>query len=116
MIRDGKVYPKGHPEQALDLPLPADAAAEMVVATRPNEIALTGPDGTGYETHVEKRIFLTDRTEYLVPVGEQLLKVQTPHRVTFAEGEKCSVHLVEPMWYPADDEAAEKERARRQLV
>ena len=88
----------------------------MVVATRPNEIALTGPDEDGFITHVEKRIFLTDRTEYLVPVGDQLLKVQTPHRVTFAQGEACSVHLVEPMWYPADDEAAEKERARRQLV
>ena len=59
---------------------------------------------------------MTDRTEYLVPVGEQLLKVQTPHRVTFSQGEACCVHLVEPMWSPADDEAAEKERARRQLV
>ena len=115
-IRDGKAYPKGHAEQALDLTVPADAAAEMVVATRPNEIALTGPGEGGFATHVEKRIFLTDRTEYLVPVGEQLLKVQTPHRVTFSQGEACCVHLVEPMWYPADDEEAEKERARRQLV
>ena len=115
-IRDGRAYPKGHPEQALNLAVPADAAAEMVVATRPNEIALTGPDGEGFTTHVEKRIFLTDRTEYLVPVGDQLLKVQTPHRVTFSQGEACSVHLADPMWYPADDAEAEKERARRQLV
>ena len=48
--------------------------------------------------------------------GDQLLKVQTPHRVTFSEGEACCVHFTEPMWYPADDEEAEKERARRQLV
>ena len=116
VIQDGKAYPKGHTEQALDLAVPADAAAEMVVATRPNEIALTGPGEGGFATHIEKRIFLTDRTEYLVPVGDQLMKVQTPHRVTFAQGEACCVHLVEPMWYPADDEAAEKERARRQLV
>ena len=109
-------YPKGHMDQPLDLAVPADAAEEMVVATRPNEIALTGPGEGGFATHIEKRIFLTDRTEYLVPVGDQLLKVQTPHRVTFSQGEACSVHLVEPMWYPADDEAAEKERARRQLV
>ena len=115
-VKDGKAYPKGHMDQALDLTVPADAAAEMVVATRPNEIALTGPGDAGYATHIEKRIFLTDRTEYLVPVGDQLLKVQTPHRVTFSQGEACCVHLVEPMWYPADDEAAEKERARRQLV
>ena len=116
VIQDGKAYPKGHMDQALNLSVPDDAAEEMVVATRPNEIALSGPDQDGYQTHVEKRIFLTDRTEYLVPVGDQLLKVQTPHRVTFAQGEACSVHLVEPMWYPADDAAAEKERARRQLV
>ncbi len=115
-IRNGKAYPKGHPDQPLDLPLPPDANSEMVVATRPNEIALTGPGEGGFASHIEKRIFLTDRTEYLVPVGDQLVKVQTPHRVTFAQGEACSVHLVEPMWYPADDEAADTERARRQLV
>jgi iron(III) transport system ATP-binding protein len=103
-------------DQPLDLKVPADAAPEMVVATRPNEIALTGPGEGGFTTHVEKRIFLTDRTEYLVRVGEQLLKVQTPHRVAFSQGEACAVHLVDPMWYPADDAAAEKERARRQLV
>ena len=116
IVKDGKAFPKGHPDQMLDLTVPPDAAEEMVVATRPNEIALTGPGEDGYLTHIEKRIFLTDRTEYLVPVGEQLLKVQTPHRVTFSQGEACSVHLVDPMWYPADDAAAEKERARRQLV
>ena len=55
-------------------------------------------------------------SDYLVRVGEQLLKVQTPHRVAFSQGEACAVHLVDPMWYPADDAAAEKERARRQLV
>ena len=77
VIQDGKAYPKGHMDQALNLAVPDDAAEEMVVATRPNEIALSGPDDDGYQTHVEKRIFLTDRTEYLVPVGVQLLKVQT---------------------------------------
>ena len=116
VLKDGKAYPSGHMDQALDIAVPPDAASEMVVATRPNEIALTGPGEGGFASHVEKRIFLTDRTEYLIPVGDQLLKVQTPHRVTFSEGEACSVHLTEPMWYPADDEAAEKERARRQLV
>ena len=115
-VKDGKAYPAGHMERALDVAVPKDAAAEMVVATRPNEIALTGPTEDGFASRVEKRIFLTDRTEYLIPVGEQLLKVQTPHRVAFREGEAVSVHLTEPMWYPADDEAAEKERARRQLV
>ena len=115
VVKDGKAYPKGHMEQSLDLSVPAGVADEMVVATRPNEIALTGAGEGGFASHIEKRIFLTDRTEYLVPVGDQLLKVQTPHRITFSEGEACYVHLVEPMWYPADDAAADKERARRQL-
>ena len=87
---------------------------EMVVAPRPNSIDLTGEGG--YPSHIEKRIFLTDRTEYLVPVGSQTLKVQTPHRISFAEGDPCRVHFVSPMWYPAEDDAAEKERQRRQLV
>ena len=94
VIQDGKAYPKGHMDQALNLSVPDDAAEEMVVATRPNEIALSGPDQDGYQTHVEKRIFLTDRTEYLVPVGDQLLKVQTPHRITFAQGEGFSRPLI----------------------
>ena len=116
VVKDGKVYAKGDMTQAIDLAIPQDAAQEMVVATRPNEIALTGVSEGGYKTHIEKRIFLTDRTEYLVPVGEQVVKIQTPHRVHFAEGEACCVRFLEPMWYPADDGKADQERARRQLV
>ena len=114
-LRDGKVFAEGDDNQAINLTVPQDAAAKMVVATRPNAIELTGGED-GYVTHVAKRIFLTDRTEYLIPVGSQMLKVQTPHRVRFSEGEKCCVKLVSPMWYPAEDEAAEKERARRQTI
>ena len=114
-VRDGKVFADGDAEQALSLAIPPEAADRMVVATRPNAIELTGGED-GYVTHVAKRIFLTDRTEYLIPVGSQTLKVQTPHRVSFSEGEKCCVKLVNPMWYPAEDEAAEKERARRQTI
>lgn len=114
-VRDGKVYPKGQFDEEIRLQIPENADPEMVVATRPNEISLTGPTSEGFRTHIEKRIFLTDRTEYLVPVGEQMVKIQTPHRITFAEGEECAISFIDPMWYPVDDEAAEKERARRQL-
>lgn len=114
VVRQGKVYAEGDRKQPLDLKIPADAGEHMVVATRPNAISLT--QGEGYETHIEKRIFLTDRTEYLIPVGNQMLKVQTPHRISFREGESCCVKMMEPMWYPAEDKAAEKERLRRQLV
>ena len=116
VVQDGKVHPKGDMQNPLRLEIPADAAREMVVATRPNSIDLVGPSEEGYPTHIEKRIFLTDRTEYLVQIGRQTLKIQVPHRVTFAEGDPCLVRFVSPMWYPAEDEAAEKERQRRQLV
>ena len=115
-IVDGKVYADGDAVNPLELAIPADADSEMVVATRPNSIDLLGADEAGYPTVIKKRIFLTDRTEYLVSVGDQNLKIQTPHRVTFSEGEACRIRLASPMWYPAEDEAAEKERQRRQLV
>ena len=114
VIKDGAVYPKGDYDQKLDIAIPANAEQEMVVATRPNAIAIT--KDIGFKTHVEKRIFLTDRTEYLVPVGEQLVKVETPHRVVFAPGESCCIQIGDPMWYPEENKAAEEERIRRQLV
>lgn len=114
ILRDGRVYAEGDMEQPLALPAPPNADPQMIMATRPNAIALTGDKG--YQTHIEKRIFLTDRTEYLVPVGSQMLKVQTPHRVAFSQGERCCVDFLEPMWYPVEDKAAEEERNRRQLV
>lgn len=113
-IKDHKVYAQGDESQPLNLIPPADAGEEMIVAARPNSISVT--QGEGYRTHIEKRIFLTDRTEYIIPMGDQKLKVQTPHRISFGEGEMCCVNLIEPMWYPAEDESEEKERLRRQLV
>lgn len=114
LVRDGKVFAEGDMSKPLNLLPPPDAMERMIVATRPNSIALT-PEG-GYLTHIEKRIFLTDRTEYLVSVGNQKLKVQTPHRISFRQGESCCISLADPMWYPVEDTLAEKERLRRQLV
>ena len=113
-IKGGKVYADGDAEQILNLTPPAGAKEKMIVATRPNSIELT--QNNGYRTHIEKRIFLTDRIEYLIPVGNQIMKVQTPHRISFKAGESCCINIIEPMWYPAEDAAAEKERTRRQLV
>lgn len=114
IIQDGKVYAKGNMEQALDIPIPPDVDREMVIATRPNAIELTR--NRGYKTRIEKRTFLPDITEYLVPMGDQLLKVQTPHRIKFTQGEECYINLVNPMWYPAEDKELETERLRRQLI
>ncbi|NLX83025.1 MAG: ABC transporter ATP-binding protein [Clostridiales bacterium] len=116
VLQDGKVYAKGDMSQTIDLQIPQDADEEMVVATRPNEITLVGETESGYKTHIVKRIFLADRTEYLVQVGEQMVKIQTPHRVHFKEGEACSVKFLEPMWYPADDGTEDIDRERRQIV
>ncbi|MBR1673144.1 MAG: ABC transporter ATP-binding protein [Fretibacterium sp.] len=115
-VRDGRVFPKGDTSQPIGLTIPEGTKGEMVVATRPNAIRLNGGDGAGFRTHIEKRIFLTDKTEYLVPVGAQLVKLQTPHRVVFAPGEECAIEIANPSWYPPEDAAAEAERARRNII
>lgn len=114
IIEDGKVYAKGDMENPLGLTPPADAKKEMIVATRPNTIELS--QGEGYKTRIGTRIFLPDRIEYVIPVGDQNLKVQTPHRISFEMGESCSIRITDPMWYDVEDDAAEKERIRRQLI
>lgn len=116
VIKDNKVYAKGHMDQAININIPSNVNQEMVIATRPNEIELVKNDSSGYKTHIEKRTFLTDRIEYLVPIGDQLLKIQTPHRIRFERNEECYVKFIEPMWYEADDEEQEKERQKRQLI
>ncbi|MBQ7560363.1 MAG: ABC transporter ATP-binding protein [Synergistaceae bacterium] len=111
-IKDGQVFPKNDYSQAINLAIPENANKEMVIAARPNAIKLS--QDSGFRTHIEKRIFLTDKTEYLVPVGEQLVKIQTPHRVIFAPGESCCIDIAGAGWYKPEDKAAEAERARRQ--
>ena len=121
VIKDGKVFPEGDLSQNLNLEIP-DAAlnspdGRMVIATRPNAINLSKERGErGFLTHIEKRIFLTDKTEYLVAVGEQLVKIQTPHRAVFAPGEECFIEIAAPAWYPPEDKEAEAERARRNII
>ena len=114
ILQDGKAYAKGDMEQPLPVSLPENGDREMVMATRPNQIDMNRTEG--YKTKVEKRIFLTNYTEYLVRVGDQLLQVQTPHRNAFAQGETCYLKFPGIMWYDKEDEAAEAERNRRQLV
>ena len=114
VIQDGTVYAKGDMEQPLPVALPENGEREMVMATRPNQIAINHTDG--YKTKIEKRIFLSIYTEYLVRVGDQLLQVQTPHRNAFAQGETCYLKFPGIMWYGREDEQAEAERNRRQLV
>ncbi len=114
LFKDGKAYAKGDMDQEIHAKPPERAEREMVMATRPNQIQINRTEG--YRTRVEKRIFLTNHTEYLVRVGDSLMKVQTPHRVSFSEGEPCCLKFSGVMWYGKDDEASEAERNRRQLI
>jgi len=113
-IRNGCVYIKGG-----DRPLPVEAPVgkgnDPLLATRPNTIDINHE--SGFKAKVVKRIFLTDFTEYLVDVGGQVIRVQTPHRNVFRQGDDCFLRFPSPMWYEHDDGAeAEKERARREII
>lgn len=114
VLEHGKAYAKGDMEHPLPVTAPEGVDREVVIATRPNAVDLNRDHG--YETTIFSRIFLTDSTEYEVKIGNQLLKIQTPHRITFAVGEKCFVDLKHVMWYPEGDFDEEAERVRRQLV
>ncbi|MEM1483605.1 ABC transporter ATP-binding protein [Oscillospiraceae bacterium PP1C4] len=113
-IENGKVYPKGDTSQEIPISISPNAKREMIIATRPNGINLNR--GYGYKTKIEKRIFLTDYTKYMVKVGEQVLQIETPHWNEFKEGEPCCVDILNPMWYDDDGGASERERLKRQLI
>lgn len=113
-IKNGKAYPVGDETQPLPVEVPPDADPNMIMATRPNQINMNRE--SGYRTVVEKRSFLTNHAEYLVKVGSNVLKIQTPQRNEFAQGETCCLRFPGVMWYPADDDPSDAERNRRQLV
>ena len=111
-IRDGKVFVQGG-DQALPVDAPAGEKGAIVLATRPNTIDINKEDG--YRAVIAKRIFLTDFTEYLVDVGDQILRVQTPHRNVFRQGDTCFLRFPSPMWYePSKEDDAQ--RAKRQVI
>jgi len=114
ILQEGKAYARGDFENALPVELPPRGEREMVLATRPNQVDLNRTDG--YPSTILKRIFLINYTEYHVRVGDQEIQVQTPHRNEFSVGEKCFLRFPGAMWYPLEDDSAEVERNRRQLV
>ncbi len=113
-LKDGKVYPRGDYRQAIPMQLPSKANDKMILATRPNEISLNRT--TGFKSKIEKRIFMTDCTRYMVKVGEQIVQIETPHHNEFKDGEPCYIDIHNPMWYEDDGGEAEKERMKRQLI
>ncbi|NLO39274.1 MAG: ABC transporter ATP-binding protein [Ruminiclostridium sp.] len=113
-IRDGKAYPKGDLSQELPCNTEKATRPEMLLAVRPNEIHLNRLKG--YRTKIEKRMILTDNIEYFVRIGDQTLKIETPHRIEFQQGEPCCVDLIHSIWYEDDGIDLEAERNKRQLI
>lgn len=114
-LSDGKVYPKDSRGQAIPCDIPADfTERSATIATRPNEIEINRKNG--YKTKVEKRIFLPNYIEYRVKVGNQEVRIQTPHQNEYQIGETCFINFSRPTWYKADEETGEEERQKRQII
>lgn len=96
-IMGGDVYPRGDRTAPLGIAAPRTASGSMVLATRPNTIDMNHKEG--FRSKVVKRIFLTDFIEYIVAVGAETIRVQTPHRNFFREGEDCYLRFPSPIWY-----------------
>jgi iron(III) transport system ATP-binding protein len=95
-IISGKVYPQGNHAAPLGISAPK-ASKQMVLATRPNTIEMNHKEG--FQTKVIKRIFLTDFIEYIVALGDETIRVQTPHRNFFRAGDTCYLRFPSPIWY-----------------
>ena len=114
-VRGGKAYVKDG-NTPLPVDVPASAGSKMRLATRPNTIEMNHENG--FRATVVKRMFLTDFTEYLADLGGgQLVRIQTPHRNMFRQGDTCFLRFPGPVWYDYEDTAkAEEERSKRLLV
>ena len=116
-LREGTLYARG--EKDLPLPVvPDDTALEQegILASRPNEIAISGMDNGGYPAVVVKRLYLTFCIEYQLRIGNQVIRVHTSHANVFKEGQRCFISFKNPRWYPKESAAMELERTARQVV
>ena len=113
-VRNGKAYVKGREDEALPCDPPANMTGEIIMATRPNTIEINHE--AGYKSRIIKRIFLTDFTEYLVEMGDQVIRIQTPHRNMFSNGDTCYLRFPNPMWYEKGNEDEEAARAKRMII
>jgi len=51
-----------------------------------------------------------------VAIGDQIIRVQTPHRNMFHAGDDCFLRFPNPVWYESGKDDADAERERRTLV
>lgn len=129
-VKDGKLYVAGDKNE-LKLAISEDmlekgkAKGSLLLATRPNTIELLPYDSnqssSNYDKNlalhgiISKRIFLTNFTEYIVKIGSETLKVQTPHRIEFKVNDPCTLLLPHAVFYE-DDNEDEALRNKRQLI
>lgn len=113
----GNVYPKGGAHVAIPFELPAGIEdGEGLLASRPNEIELSVVPGSGYPAKIEKRLYMTFCIEYHVIIGEQTIRIHTPHTNVLAEESDCFIQFKNPRWYAKESEVIEQERIERQVL
>lgn len=116
-LRGGTLYARGETSQPLPVVPDADGVEkEGILASRPNEIAISGTDNGGYPAVVVKRLYLTFCIEYQLRVGNQTIRVHTSHANVFKEGQRCFIGFKNPRWYPRESADLELERSARQVV
>ncbi len=113
-VKNGEVYAKGDHSRKIWVDNKPKKDGLQVLACRPNMVELNREEG--YPCRIIKRTFKTDFVEYLIQIGEDNAIIQAPHRVLFKNGEECYLKIHNPAWYEVEDEAAAKERERRNVV
>lgn len=125
MVEGNRLFVAGDKEE-LKLPISDDmlqkgqSKGSLLLATRPNTIELL-PENSTLDEHlalhgtISKRIFLTNFTEYIVNIGSETIKVQTPHRIEFKIGDACKLLLPHAVFYE-DNNEDEALRNKRQLI
>ncbi len=112
--------------QVLNIPISEEmlkkgqTKGSLLLATRPNTVEILPANSSTDQQatlhgRIIKRIFLTNFTEYIVNIGTETVKVQTPHRIEFKVGDECTLVLPHAVFYEEDTEA-EALRNKRQII
>lgn len=112
----GNVYPEGG--EHIPIPFSAPPARKRVtgyLASRPNEISLSHEQDSGYPAVIERRLYMTFCIEYHVRIGNQTIRVHTPHSQVYQKDAVCFITFKNPKWYDLGSREEELERIERQV-
>lgn len=87
-----------------------------LMALRPNKIRFAKENEVGVSGKIIKRTVLTANMEYLIQVGDELIKLQSSHNEIYRDNDLCYLKFYDPMWYEYDGENHNEEREKRQLI